>query len=253
MNKFLSQIGVLLLIGLAWQGLSSLHLWPPYLFPSPVDVAATLARLAANGELLYATLKTVWRIALGFGIAAVGGILLGILLSRYRRVSELFGPLAQGLQGMPSICWFPLAILWFGLTERAIHFVTIAGALFAVATATEAALRSIPQTYVRAATTMGARGARLYMRVILPAALPQLLIGLRAGWSFGWRSLMAAELLFMNLGLGHLLNMGRDLADAAQVVAVILVILVIGLVVDRLLFARTERTVRRRWGFETAA
>lgn len=97
------------------------------------------------------------------------------------------------------------------------------------------------------------RGAKLYLRVILPAALPQLLIGLRAGWSFGWRSLMAAELLFMNLGLGHLLNMGRDLADAAQVVAIILVILVIGLVVDRMLFARTESAVRRRWGFETAA
>jgi NitT/TauT family transport system permease protein len=253
MSKGLSQAGVLVLIVLAWQGLSSLHLWPPYLFPSPVDVAFTLVRLAANGELLYATVRTVGRIVLGFGIAAGGGILLGIALGRYRRLSEMLGPLAQGLQGMPSICWFPLAILWFGLTERAIHFVTIAGALFAVATATEAALRSIPQTYVRAATTMGARGARLYLRVILPAALPQLLIGLRAGWSFGWRSLMAAELLFMNLGLGHLLNMGRDLADAAQVVAIILVILVVGLVVDRLLFARTERAVRRRWGFEAAA
>ncbi|MDB4894184.1 MAG: transporter permease protein [Firmicutes bacterium] len=253
MSKALSQVGVVVLIVLAWMAVSALHLWPPYLFPSPVDVGATLVRLTANGELLYASVRTLGRIALGFGIAAIGGMLMGIALARYRRLSELFGPIAQGLQGMPSICWFPLAILWFGLTEQAIYFVTVVGALFAIATATEAALRSIPQTYVRAATTMGARGTKLYLRVILPAALPQLLIGLRAGWSFGWRSLMAAELLFMNLGLGQLLNMGRDLADAAQVVAIILVILVIGLLVDRLLFARTERAVRRRWGFEAAA
>jgi NitT/TauT family transport system permease protein len=139
------------------------------------------------------------------------------------------------------------------LNEWAILFVTAIGTLFAVASATEAAIRTIPPAYPRAAATMGAKGWRLYTQVIFPAALPTLLTGMRVGWSFAWRSLMAAEMLFMNLGLGQLLGMGRELADAAQVVAVILVILALGLAVDRLCFARLERTVRARWGFEAAA
>lgn len=253
MRKGLAQLAVLAAALLLWQGVSWLHIWPPYLFPTPLDVAVTLRRLAGSGELWVGLVTTLGRIAFGFTVAALAGVGLGVLLARFHRLSELLGPYVLGLQAVPSVCWFPLAILWFGLSEGAIHFVTIVGALFAVASGTEAAVRTIPPSYLHAAATMGARGWRLYTRVIFPAALPQLLTALRAGWSFGWRSLMAAELLFMNLGLGHILNMGRDLADAAQVVAVILVILAVGLAVDRLLFARSERRVRRRWGFEVAA
>lgn len=253
MRKTISFLITTLLALAAWQALSSLKLWPSYLFPSPPDVALTLIRLARSGELAVGLLITLWRIGAGFVAAAVAGIALGVAMARARRLSDLAGPVVLGLQAMPSICWFPLAILWFGLNERAIMFVTVVGSLFAVATGTEAAIRTIPPTYLRAAATMGARGWRLYARVVLPASLPHLLTGLRAGWSFGWRSLMAAELLFMNLGLGHLLNMGRDLADAAQVVAIILVILAVGLTVDRLVFARAEGAVRRRWGYELAA
>jgi NitT/TauT family transport system permease protein len=174
-------------------------------------------------------------------------------LARFPRLSAVASPAVMGLQALPSICWYPLAVLWLGLNEWAILFVTAIGTLFAVASATEAAIRTIPPAYPRAAATMGAKGWRLYTRVIFPAALPTLLTGMRVGWSFAWRSLMAAEMLFMNLGLGQLLGMGRELADAAQVVAVILVILALGLAVDRLCFARLERTVRARWGFEAAA
>lgn len=236
-----------------WQGLSAAGWWPPYLFPSPADVAVTIGRLGANGELLVAVLVTVRRILLAYVGASVAGLLLGALLARSPRLSAVVSPAVLGLQGLPSICWFPLAILWLGLNERAILFVTAIGTLFAVAAATEASIRTIPPTYLRAAATMGARGWRMYSRVVLPASLPTLLTGLRVGWSFAWRSLMAAEMLFMNLGLGHLLGMGRELADAAQVVAVILVILVMGLAVDRVVFARSERAVRHRWGFEKAA
>lgn len=253
MRKALAPCSAVALIVLGWQSVTWLHLWPPYLFPSPADVMRTLLRLAASGELLFALLTTLGRMVIGFTVAAVLGITTGIALARSRRLAGLVGPAFLGLQAMPSVCWFPLAILWFGLSENAIHFVTIMGALFAIATGTEAAIRNIPPNYLRAAATMGASGRRLYLRVVLPGALPQLLSGLRAGWSFGWRSLMAAELLFMNLGLGHLLDMGRDLADVAQVVAVILVVLCLGLTVDRLLFARWETAVRRQWGYETAA
>lgn len=234
---------------LLWQGVVWLAIWPPFLFPGPVEVAATMGRIALSGELATAVWVTFRRIAMGFLLAGGAGLLLGAALARFQRLAAVLSPMVMGLQAMPSICWFPLAILWFGLNESAILFVTIIGALFAVATTTEAAFRTIPPQYLRAAATMGAKGWRLYWQVMLPAALPTLLTGLRTGWSFAWRSLMAAELLFMSLGLGHLLGVGRELVDAALVVAVILVVLLFGLAVDRLLFARTEAAVRQRWGF----
>lgn len=247
--KLLSAAMLLLL----WQGIAWSGIWPRYVFPPPADVAVTLWRLTLSSELAVALLHTLKRIGIGFLISGAGGMLLGIAMARSRSLSELLGPAVQGLQAMPSICWYPLAVLWFGWNEGALLFVTIAGALFAVASATEAGIRNIPPSYLRAAATMGARGWRLYVRVVLPAALPSLLTGLRLGWSFAWRSLMAAELLFLNLGFGHLLAMGRDLGDAAQVMAVIVVILGAGMLVDRVLFARAERLVRHRWGYEAAA
>lgn len=248
----LQWVGVVAML-LAWQGVASLRLWPDYLLPAPAAVARTLWRLTASGALLGGLLTTLGRLALGYLIAAVAGLALGLLLARSNRLSEAVGPVVLGLQALPSICWFPLAILWVGLNEGAILFVTVVGTLFAVISATESAIRNLPPTYVRAGVTMGAKGWRLYTRVILPAALPQILTGLRVGWSFSWRSLMSAELLFMNRGLGNLLSVGRELADAAQVVAIILVILAVGLVIDRTVFARWERRLRRRWGYERAA
>ncbi len=250
MSRFALRMAGITGLLMTWQLISWMQVWPPYLFPSPADVAATIARLAVSGYLSVAILTTLRRIAIGFGGAAVVGVLVGLALARCRWFSEAFGPVVQGLQSLPSICWFPLAILWLGLGEGAIWFVTTVGTLFAIAVGTEAAIRNLPPTYLRAAATMGARGWRLYSRVVLPASMPNLVTSLRVGWSFAWRSLMAAELLVMNLGMGHLLNMGRELADAAQVVSVILMILIIGLAVDRLLFARWERSIRRRWGFE---
>ncbi|MFZ5814602.1 MAG: ABC transporter permease [Bacillota bacterium] len=253
MARYHRQLAAAALLLLLWQGIAWSGLWPAYLFPPPTDVGLTLWRLIATDELAVAVLQTLKRIGIGFLISTLGGGLLGLAMARSRPLSELIGPAVQGLQAMPSICWYPLAILWVGWNEGALLFVTIAGALFAIASATEAGIRNIPPSYLRAAATMGARGWRLYTRVVIPAALPSLLTGLRLGWSFAWRSLMAAELLFLNLGLGHLLAMGRDLGDAAQVMAVILVILLVGVLVDRVCFARAERALRRRWGLETAA
>lgn len=246
----LLSLGLLLLV---WQSVTWLSLWPPYLLPGPVDVGITLWRLIFSRQLAVALLFTAKRIGVGFLISTVGGGLLGLTMARSRWFAQLAGPAVQGLQAMPSICWYPLAILWVGWNEGAILFVTVAGALFAIASATESAIRNIPPSYMRAAATMGATGWRLYYRVVVPAALPGLVTGLRLGWSFAWRSLMAAELLFLNLGLGHLLAMGRDLVDGSQVVAVILVILAVGVLVDRFGFARAEHSLRRRWGYETAA
>lgn len=247
------QVGAIAVFLLLWQGLAALSVWPPRLLPSPAEVAVALARMSASRELAMALWTTGWRIALGFGVAALLGIGLGMLLAQSARLSALAGPVFRGLQAMPSICWFPLAILWMGLNEGAILFVTVIGALCAVAAGTEVSIRTIPPAYLRAAATMGARGGRLCSAVVLPAALPTLLTALRAGWSFAWRSLLAAEMLSPSVGLGQVLNRGAELADAAQVMAIMAVVLLVGVLVERLVFARSERALRRRWGLERAA
>jgi NitT/TauT family transport system permease protein len=147
-----------------------------------------------------------------------------------------------------------LALLWFGLSEKAIMFVVVMGAVLSVTLSTADGVRNTPPLYLRAARTMGARGLRLYTGVILPSALPAILSGMKLGWSFAWRSLMAGELLYVSvgLGLGQLLTMGRELNDMSQVIAVMLLIVAIGLLVDRAIFAPVERRVRERWGLQLA-
>lgn len=239
------------LLFLIWEGLFRLDIWPDFLFPSPESIFRNLAGGFADGSYLLGILISLKRIAVGFGISLVLGVILGLLCSRIPALDETVGTIMLGFQSLPSICWFPLALLWVGLNERAILFVTIAGALFSIATATDGGVKGIPPIYLRAARTMGARGFKLYSKVILPAALPSILAGMRQGWSFAWRSLMAGELLSVNLGLGHLLMIGRELNDVSQVMAVVLLILAIGLLVDRLIFFKIETAIRKRWGLFT--
>src|SRR5688500_2665212 len=153
------------------------------------------------------------------------------MLARSETARRTVGLLLTGLQALPSICWLPLALLWFGLSERAIFFVVLMGSVLSIATATEAGVRSVPPVYVRAARSMGARGFTLYRTVVFPAALPQILTGAKLGWSFAWRSLMAAELLYVSGGLGQMLTMARELHDMALVMAVMVVIVALGLTV----------------------
>ncbi|MBI1977980.1 MAG: ABC transporter permease subunit, partial [Candidatus Omnitrophica bacterium] len=169
----------------------------------------------------------------------------------FKILDETLGSLMVGLQVLPSICWLPLAILWFGLNEQAIQFVIIMGAFLSIAIATDSGIRNIPPIYIRAAKTMGVKGLVLYARVILPAALPSIATGMKLGWSFAWRSLMAGELIFVSVGLGHLLQIGRELNDMPQVMAVMLLIVFVGLLFDQLLFARFEKKLRRLWGVAT--
>lgn len=233
---------------IVWQGLASSGLWAEYIFPSPLSVARTLARGFQNGTLIVGIATSMQRLLIGFGISAVIGILSGLAIGRVKLLDETVGSLVLGLQTLPSICWLPLALLWFGLSETAMLFVVVMGALLAITTATEAGVKNTPPLYLRAARNLGARGWKMYALVIFPAALPEIITGMKLGWSFAWRSLMAAELLYVSLGLGHLLMMGRELNDMSQVVAVMLVIIAIGLIVDRLIFAPIETRVRERWG-----
>ncbi len=184
------------------------------------------------------------------GRSLVLGTVLGILVGRFPVVEETVGSLILGLQALPSVCWLPLAVLWFGLTEQAIIFVVVMGALFSITLGIESGIKNTPPIYLKAARTLGTRGQALYSQVILPAALPSIISGLKQGWTFAWRSLMAAELLYFTLSLGNLLNNGRDLNDASQVIAVMLVIIAIGVAIDTLIFSTLERTLRERWGLQ---
>jgi NitT/TauT family transport system permease protein len=186
-------------------------------------------------------------------LSAAIGVPLGIALARSAAVRSALRPVVLGLQALPSVCWLPLAILWFGLNDAAIVFVVVMGSLLAIAIATEDGVSGVDPVLIRAAGTLGIRGARFHLGVLLPAALPGILTGLKLGWSFAWRALMAAELLFVSGGLGQLLQAGRELLDAAQVMGVMACIVAIGVAVDHVLFRLLEVRVRRRWGLAEAS
>ena len=241
----------LLFIGAAiavWQILASLSLWDSVLFPSPWEVLSSLGDAIASGRLPIAIAISLRRLAIGYFASVAIGCVLGTALARSEALRGTLGTVLLGLQALPSICWLPLALLWFGLSEGAILFVVVMGSVLSIATATEAGVRGIPPLYVRAARSMGARGFTLYRTVVFPAALPQIVTGARLGWSFAWRSLMAAELLYVSGGLGQMLTMGRELHDMPLVLAVMVVIIALGLGVERLLFGRIEAALHDRWG-----
>lgn len=233
---------------LIWEAASRLGLWPSYIFPSPKDVVKAFIWGWQDHSFLIGIVVSIKRILIGYFISLILGVSLGLLIGRFKLLDETVGSLMLSLQVLPSICWLPLAILWFGLTENAIQFVVVMGAFLSIAIATDSGIRNIPPIYVRAAKTMGVRGFELYRRVIFPAALPSIATGMKLGWSFAWRSLMAGELLFVSVGLGQLLQTGRELNDIAQVIAVMLMIVAIGLLFDRLVFAQLERKIRLKWG-----
>jgi NitT/TauT family transport system permease protein len=218
------------------------------LFPGPLEVARALASALSQGTLVRAVLVSAVRLVVGYAIALAVGVPLGLMLARAPAVKRALGPLLLGLSSVPSICWLPLAIVWFGLSEAAIQVVIVLGAALPVTLATESAVRQLPPSIERAALTMGARGSLLLFRVLLAAALPGILTGAKMGWTFALRSLMAGELLFVSGGLGQLLETGRDLADTALVLGVVVVIIVLSRASERVLFGPIERMVARRWG-----
>ncbi|NLP04907.1 ABC transporter permease [Candidatus Fermentibacteria bacterium] len=222
--------------------------WPPYVFPTPQGVASALAGTASRGMLALAVWGSLRRLWVGYAIALVSGTVIGVLMAHARWFKNTFGLLVLGLQTLPSICWLPLAILWFGLSEKAIVFVVVMGAFLSIALAAEDGIRNTPGVFVQAARNLGAGGPRLYRTVILPSALPSFVTGMKLGWSFAWRSLMAGELIYAVPGLGYLLMMGRELNDMNQVVGVISVIMLTGLLTDKLVFSVMERALRARWG-----
>jgi NitT/TauT family transport system permease protein len=234
-----------------WGALVQAKIWSPVLLPSPRSVAQYLISALRDGTLVQATEVTLRRLLLGYFIGLAVGLPLGLLTASLKFAEDTIGVLALGLQTLPSVCWAPLALLWFGQTEGAMLFVVIMGTVWSVVIATDTGVRTIPPIYARAAWTMGSIGFHKWMRVILPASLPFLVSGMKQGWAFAWRSLMAAEIfvtILTGFGLGNLLHYGRELNAMDQVIGVMLVIVIIGLLADKILFSPWERFLHRRWG-----
>lgn len=234
-----------------WTALVRAQIWSPVLLPSPRAVLDYLVGAARDGTLLSASLVTLRRLLIGYLIGLAIGLPLGLLTAASKFVEDTIGVLALGLQTLPSVCWVPLALLWFGQTESAMLFVVIMGTVWSVVIATDTGVRTLPPIFARAARTMGSGPFHRWIHVILPASLPYLISGMKQGWAFAWRSLMAAEIyvtILTGFGLGHLLHYGRELNAMDQVIGIMLVIVLIGLLTDKILFSPWERFLHRRWG-----
>jgi NitT/TauT family transport system permease protein len=261
-----------------WEGGYRAFGWKPWVFPAPSHVLdATLSLLnvrTAFGDpvgpgwprpkraarehgpwyqapLVEALGVSALRLAAGFGISIVAGSVMGLAMWRWTELDRFLGPVFLGLQTLPSVCWVPLAVLSIGLNERGILFVIVMGSVFSVALALRDGLKTIPPLYQRAGLMMGARGWKLYRYVLLPASLPAMTSSLRQGFAFAWRSLLGAELILTAVtyhGIGFLLEMGRNFNEVETVVAAMIIMVVIGMAVDRWFFAKLQKRVHARFG-----
>ncbi len=219
-----------------------------YVFPCPSGIVQSYAKLIANGTLLAGIGQSLRRIAVGYGISVAVGLGAGLLLSACKGLGRALKPLLLGVQTLPSVCWVPFAILWYGLAESATVFIVVIGSAFSICIAAESGISQVNPLYIRAARTMGAKGVGLYTRVILPASVPALVGALRQGWSFAWRALMTGEMMMSSKGVGLMLSQAREIGGVNEVAAVMLVIIVISVLIDKLIFGLLEKRVSHMAG-----
>jgi sulfonate transport system permease protein len=236
----------------AWQLYVVIARPRPDIVPGPIDVVTAISQAWEAGRLQLAVVTSLERGVLGFLIAVVVGTPLGLLLAEVKPLRRAIGPIISGLQVLPSVAWVPAAIIWFGLTDATVYFVVLMGAVPSIVNGLISGVEQVPPQLRRVGTVLGAGPARLAALVVLPAALPGYVAGLKQGWAFSWRSLMAAEIIAVGgtigFGLGSMLDQSRELADLAGVLATILVILTIGILIELVVFAPLERRMLRRRG-----
>ena len=242
-------LAVLILLAI-WQVVVWSGWRPDYLLPGPVAVFSELGSIIVQPQFWQALGRTLVRAVAGFGLAVLIGTVIGLAAARSRTVRAAIGSLVTGLQTMPSVVWFPLAILLLGLGESAIMFVVVLGAAPSVANGVLSGVDQVPPSYFRLGRVLGAEGWRLYRFIVIPAALPSYVGGLNQGWAFAWRSLMAGELLVVIPGavaLGNRLAFAQEFGDAAGLLAYMMVILVVGMLADAG-FSTLATRIRRRRG-----
>lgn len=245
LSRILLPVAAFLVLILAWQFYVSLGLRRRDLVPGPLDVLGSLGQLWKEGTAQEAVWTSLQRGLIGFAVSIVIGTPIGLLLSQVKVLRRAFGPLISGLQVLPSVAWVPAAIIWFGLTDATVYFVMFMGAIPSIINGLIAGVDQMPPQYRRVGKILGASRFELALNVVLPAALPGYVAGLKQGWAFSWRSLMAAEIIAMGgslgFGLGSLLEQGRQLSDMGIVMSAILIILVVGIAVELLVFAPIEK------------
>ena len=244
-KKFAGNILFFILLILLWQLMYTascdwFHWAKPYAVPSPASVADCIVHLLSNGTLLTAIVGSLLRVSFGFAISVLIGSILGASIVAFDYLAQNLKPLILGIQTLPSICWVPFAILWFGLTESAIIFVVVMGSAFGIALSIESGIKNVPPIYIKAAKTMGVDSLHLYLRAFVA--------GLKQGWSFAWRALMSGEVMSASVGLGYTLMVGRDLADINQVMTIMLVIICIGILIDKRIFTLAEHHILKKRG-----
>jgi NitT/TauT family transport system permease protein len=252
LSRVLLPLVAVVLLVLAWQLYVTLGLKRRDLVPGPLDVAASLGQLWSEGRAQEAVVTSLQRGLLGFAVSVVVATPLGLLLGQVKTLRRAFGPLISGLQVLPSVAWVPAAVIWFGLTDATVYFVVLMGAIPSIVNGLISGIDQVPPQYRSVAKVLGASRAELALQVILPAALPGYVAGLKQGWAFSWRSLMAAEIIAvggtLGFGLGSLLDQGRTLSDMGVVMSAILTILVVGILIELSVFGPIERRMLQRRG-----
>ncbi len=255
LQKVLPPLVAVVLVLAVWKLLVLAEVTDDYKLPDPSAVWSSLRELWLNGTLLSIVWTSVSRGLLGFLAALALGTPLGLLVARVPVVRAALGPILSGLQSLPSVAWVPAAVIWLGITDSAMYAVILLGAVPSIANGLVSGIDQVPPLYLRAGRTMGATGVRGARHVLLPAALPGYIAGLKQGWAFSWRSLMAAELIAsspdLGLGLGQFLENARTDSDMPGVLLGILLILFVGIAIDLIVFSPLERRVLRTRGLAT--
>jgi len=234
-----------------WQLVYILEIFPKLSLPSPLAVGETIIELLLDFTLIKGTAITLWRLFLGFLLSLAIGVITGLVMIKFQQFGKTMSSFAVGLQSFPSIAWIPFAILLIGFNDLGILFVVVMSCVFSVMLSTYSGLRNVPPIYIRAARNMGAKGFSLFRYVLIPAATPTLIMGMRQAWSFAWHALIGAEMLITTLvGLGYILSVGREFSNMSQIIATMIVIFTIGLIFDRVVFIKIEEKIRDRWGLD---
>jgi NitT/TauT family transport system permease protein len=232
-----------------WQLVYLLGIWPQVSMPSPAMVAESFAGLLQDFTLVKSIGMTMYRLVIGFTISIIIGISVGLAMVKFQGFGKTMSSFAVGLQSFPSVAWVPFAILLIGLNDFGILFVVIMSSVFSVMMSTYSGIRNIPPLYIQASRNMGAKSFSLFRYVMIPAATPSLLVGIKQAWSFAWHALIGAEILIAaSVGLGHILLVGREFQLMDQIIASMISIFAIGLLFDRIMFSKLEDKVRDRWG-----
>ena len=234
-----------------WQLIYVLGIWPKISLPSPLMVAESFYELLQNNMLITSIAMTLYRLTIGFFISIALGVAIGLAMVKFPGFGKTMGSFAIGLQSFPSVAWVPFAILLIGLNDAGILFVVVMSSVFSVMMSTYSGMRNIPTIYIRAAKNMGAKGIHLFRYLMIPAATPALITGIKQAWSFAWHALIGAEILMAaSIGIGHILLIGREFQAMNQIIASMITIFALGMLFDRVLFMKLEDKVREKWGLK---